>query len=73
MMGDLGWYSLTKPPPSHSDQRERERGGQIIGGNFNAMLGKKQGTIFKLILLNKIHTFGILCNESHLMYVENFK
>ena len=51
----------------------RERGGQIIGGKILCNVGEKAGDNFKLILLNKIHTFGILCNESHLMYVEIFK
>ena len=46
---------------------------QLIGGKILFNVGEKAGTNFELILLNKVHTYGILCNESHLMYVENFK
>ena len=41
MMGDLGWYSLTKPPPSHSD--ERERWANNWGENFMQCWGKSRG------------------------------
>ena len=46
---------------------------QLIGGKILFNVGEKAGTNFELILLNKVHTYGILCNESHLIYVENFK